>query len=100
MGGRSAWSASRKKKLLRGGNWLRHSDLTPFGDPHQVEESQICAIEFLHALEEDSSTQRMALAVAAALDFLGTKGAATAAVLIIQIGIENVCAGHWEQYVQ
>lgn len=57
----------------------------------------ICSNEFAHSHGEDASTQRKALAVAAALDFLGALGAATAAVLIIQIGLENVCAGQWEE---
>lgn len=62
--------------------------------------NQICDNNFMRAQGEDASTQRKALAVAASLDFLGTKGAATAAVLIIQIGLENVCANRWEQHVK
>jgi hypothetical protein len=59
----------------------------------------ICSNKFARANGEDVSMQRKALAIAALLDFLGTKGAATASVLIIQIGLENVCAGSWEQHV-
>lgn len=60
----------------------------------------ICSNEFLRANGQDPSTQRKALAIAAALDFLGAQGAATASVLIIQIGLENVCGGTWEQHVR
>ena len=39
---------------------------------------RLCANEFVRAHGEDVSTQRKALAVAAMLDYLGSKGAATA----------------------
>lgn len=60
----------------------------------------ICSNEFARANGQDVSMQRKALAVAATLDFLGAQGAATASMLIIQIGLENVCAGRWEQHVK
>jgi len=61
---------------------------------------RICGIEFIRTHGEGVSAQRKALAVAAALDFLGTLGAATVAVLVVQIGLENVCSGEWERYVK
>jgi len=79
-------SPSNKKK--RGMRFLRNAI--------EKVQNQICANDFICAHGKDASMQRKALAVAAIFDFLGTKGAATASVLIIQIGLENVCAGHWE----
>ena len=63
-------------------------------------QTTICTNEFARANGQDASTQRKALAVAATIDFLGAQGAATASVLMIQIGLENVCAGTWEQHVK
>lgn len=62
-------------------------------------QNRICSNDFVRANSENESTQRKALAVAATIDFLGAKGAATASVLIIQIGLDRVCSGHWEQRV-
>jgi len=61
---------------------------------------KICSNEFARANGQDVSMQRKALAVAATLDFVGARGAATASMLIIQIGLENVCAGRWEHHVK
>lgn len=84
--------ASPSDKKIRGLRFLRNA----------IEriQGQICANGFLRAHGENPSMQRKALAVAAILDFLGSKGAATASVLIVQIGLENVCARRWEQHVR
>ena len=88
-GARFASPADRKKRGLR---FLRNAI-------EKVRDT-ICSNEFARLLGEDASTQHKALEVAATLDFLGTVGAATASVLIVQIGLENVCADRWEQHVK
>ncbi len=84
--------ASPSDKMKRGLRFLRNAI-------EKVRDG-ICANEFIRAHGENASAQRKALAIAAMLDYLGSKGAATASVLIVQIGLENVCAGHWEQHVK
>jgi hypothetical protein len=84
--------ASPSDKMKRGLRFLRNA----IGKVRD----RMCANEFIRAHGEDTSTQRKALAIAAMLDYLGTKGAASASVLIVQIGLENVCAGHWEQHAR
>ncbi len=87
-----AMFASPSDKRKRGLRFLRNAI--------EKVRDEICANAFARAHGENASTQRRTLAVAALFDFLGTKGAATASVLIIQVGLENVCAGRWEQHVK
>ena len=84
--------ASPSDKMKRGLRFLRNAI--------EKVRDRMCANEFVRAHGEDVSTQRKALAIAAMLDYLGSKGAATASVLIVQVGLENVCAGRWEQHVK
>jgi hypothetical protein len=84
--------ASPSDKMKRGLRFLRNAI-------EKVRDG-ICANEFVRAHGESVSTQRKALAIAAMLDYLGSRGAATASVLIVQVGLENVCSGRWEQHVR
>jgi hypothetical protein len=84
--------ASPADKEARGRRFLRNAI--------ERVRDKICGNEFARVHGEDVSAQRKALAVAATLDFLGTAGAATVSVLIVQIGLENVCADRWEQHVK
>jgi hypothetical protein len=84
--------ASPSEKKVRG--------LRLFRNALERVQEQICANAFLRAYGESESIQRKALAIAAIMDFLGTKGAATAALLIAHVGLDNVCAGRWEQHVK
>lgn len=84
--------ASPADKKKRGRRFLRNVI-------EQIQD-RICGNDFVRAHGANTSTQRKALAVAATIDFLGAKGAATASVLIIQVGLDNVCSGRWEQQVR
>jgi hypothetical protein len=56
----------------------------------------ICNADFIKRLNSNTRVQVKLQAVAAVLDFLGTSGAATAATLIVQVGIDYICSGDWE----
>ena len=84
--------ASPTDKAIRGLRFLRNA--------LERVQDKMCSNEFVRANGQDASMQRKALGIAAILDFVGTKGAATASVLIVQIGLEKVCAGTWEQHVK
>lgn len=57
---------------------------------------QLCSNEFVQTYCTDDKSQRAVAAVAAIADLLGAGGTATVAVLIVHVGIENICADQWE----
>jgi len=57
----------------------------------------ICTSEGVKAFANHPATQRKYLAVAASIDFLGAKGAATASVLIVNSGLDIFCAEYWRE---
>lgn len=57
---------------------------------------KICSNKFLKTYYGNDKDQRKVAAVAAIADLLGGCGAVTVSVLIVQVGIENICKDKWE----
>ena len=59
----------------------------------------ICSASFIEEYCGNEREQRKAAAVAVILDMMGGAGHVTIAVLLVQVGIESVCAGTWKSKI-
>jgi hypothetical protein len=62
--------------------------------------NNLCQQEFLKSYCNSEQIQHQVQAVTAVADLMGGSGHITAAVLVIQVGIENVCKGTWRKKLE
>jgi hypothetical protein len=75
---------------------LRKRGLRLFRNAVESIKNEICKNDFIEKYCQNDKDQRKVAAVAAISDLLGGGGAVTVAALIVQVGIENICAGTWD----